>query len=74
MRAFLKKLRLKIFNNEYIDFGVLISNHLAGEDKYEISIVNGRSGQPSLFFEWSISSRVLRRMKACVDEFRPKLF
>ena len=24
--------------------------------------------------EWSISSRVLRRMKACVDEFRPKLF
>ena len=29
-----EKVKTKIFNNEYIDFGVLISNHLAGEDKY----------------------------------------
>ena len=28
-----EKVKTKIFNNEYIDFGVLISNHLAGEDK-----------------------------------------
>lgn len=29
-----EKVKTKIFNNEYIDFGVLINNHLAGEDKY----------------------------------------
>ena len=59
-----------IFKNEYIDFGVLISNHLAGEDKYQISIVNGRSGQPSLFFEPSNKPKRIVNIEGWMSAFR----
>ena len=65
-----EKVKTKIFNNEYIDFGVLISNHLAGEDKYQISIVNGRSGQPSLFFEPSNKPKRIVNIEGWMSAFR----
>ena len=65
-----EKVKTKIFNNEYIDFCVLISNHLAGEDKYQISIVNGRSGQPSLFFESSNKPKPIVNIEGWMSAFR----
>lgn len=46
-----EKVRTKIISNEFIDFGVLISNHIQADNKYHISIVNGKGDQPSLCLE-----------------------
>ena len=53
-----------------LDFGVLISNHLTGEDKYLISIVDGRSGQPSLFFEPSNKPKRIVNIEGWMSAFR----
>ena len=43
---------------------------MAGEDKYQISIVNGRSVQPSLFFEPSNKPKRIVNIEGWMSAFR----
>ena len=64
------KVKTKIINNEYFDFGTLIANHLKTDDKFQLSITNGRGNQPSLCLEPSSKTKRIATIESWMSAFR----
>lgn len=64
------KIRTRIINNEFFDFGTLITNDLQKDEKYHFSIVNGKDIQPSLCLEPATKTKRIANIESWMSAFR----
>lgn len=61
---------LKITSDEYTNFGILITNHMQQDNKYQSSIINGVGDQPCLCLEPSYKTKRIINIESWMSAFR----
>ena len=64
-----EKVKTKITSNEYINLGILISNHIQQDNKYQLSIRDGVGDQQSLCLEPSNKTKRIINIESWMPAF-----